>query len=204
MKRLFFILPIVFPLIIVAQNGCNFFDFRKIEIEKTNLNTTQSDFGPAFVNDELWFSAFTDEEIKKLSKGDNKDIFYNLFNLKIDAEGNIAGFKNVQFEAISAGYHAGPVSYCEKSEELFVTLSNFNNPEIRNNVYKKADIRLKIIITKKINGVWTVTEEFPFNNPAWSAGHPSISITGDTLFFASNKPNSGFGKSDIYMSVRKD
>jgi len=24
------------------------------------------------------------------------------------------------------------------------------------------------------------------------------------LFFASNKPNSGFGESDIYMSIRKD
>jgi outer membrane protein OmpA-like peptidoglycan-associated protein len=35
-------------------------------------------------------------------------------------------------------------------------------------------------------------------------GHPSISETGDKLFFASNKPNSGFGESDIYMSVRRD
>ncbi|MCA1758281.1 MAG: OmpA family protein, partial [Bacteroidales bacterium] len=50
----------------------------------------------------------------------------------------------------------------------------------------------------------TLTEELPFNNPAYSVGHPSISITGDTLFYASNKPNSGFGESDIYMSVRKD
>jgi len=204
MKRIFFFCLAVFPMFIAAQNGCNFFEFRKVEVEKTTMNTTQSDFGPAFVNDELWFSAFTDEEIGKLSKGDNKDIFYNLYSVKIDKDGNATGSKNVQFEAISAGYHAGPVSYCEKTQELFVTLSNFDNPEVKNNVYQKADIRLKIIITKRINGVWTVTEEFPFNNPAWSVGHPSISVTGDTLFFASNKPNSGFGESDIYMSVRKD
>jgi len=204
MEKLFFFWLVVFPIFITAQNRCNFFEYRKLEIEKTNLNTTQSDFGPAFVSDELWFSAFTDEEIKKLSKGENKDIFYNLFSVKMDSEGNASVSKNIQFEAISAGYHAGPVSYCEKTKELFVTLSNFDNPEIRNNVYKKADIRLKIIITKKINGVWTVTEEFPFNDPTYSVGHPSISVTGDTLFFASNKPNSGFGESDIYMSVRKD
>jgi outer membrane protein OmpA-like peptidoglycan-associated protein len=204
MKKIVLILMLTFPMLLTAQNGCNFFEFRKIDIEKTALNTTQSDFGPAFVNDELWFSAFTDEEIKKLSKGDDKDIFYNLYSVKMDNEGNASGFKNVQFEAISAGYHAGPVSYCEKTKELFVTLSNFDNPEIRNNVYKKADIRLKIIITKKINGEWTVTEEFPFNDPRYSVGHPSISITGDTLFFASNKPNTGFGESDIYLSVRKD
>ncbi len=202
MKKLFFLIPVIFPMLLSAQYGCNFFEFRKIDIEKTTLNTTQSDFGPAFVNDELWFSAFTNEEIKRLSKGDNKDIFYNLYNIKTNDKGNVSGSKSVQFEVISAGFHAGPVSYCEKTQELFVTLSNFDNPEIKNNVYQKADIRLKIIITKKINGVWTVTEEFPFNNPAWSVGHPSISVTGDTLFFASNKPNSGFGESDIYMSVR--
>ncbi len=204
MKRLLVLLFFVLPVIGKSQSGCNFFDFRKLKIEKTNLNTSQSDFGPAFVNDELWFSAFTNEEIKKLSKGDNKDIFYNLFNVKIDGEGNIAGNKNIQFEAISAGYHAGPVSYCNKTQELFVTLSNFDNPEVKNNVYQKADIRLKIITAKNFSGIWKVTEEFPFNNPSYSVGHPAISTTGDTLFFASNKPNSGFGESDIYMSVRSN
>ena len=202
MKRLLFLIPIIFPLLLSAQNGCNFFDFRKIEIEKTTLNTTQSDFGPSFVNNELWLSAFTDEEIKKLSKGDDKDIFYNLYSLNTGEDGIVTGSKKIEFEAISAGFHAGPVSYCNKTQELFVTLSNFDNPDVKNKVYQKADIRLKIIITKKINGVWTVTEEFPFNNPGWSVGHPAVSVTGDTLFFASNKPGSGFGESDIYMSVR--
>jgi len=204
MKKVIIFLLALYPLINNAQNGCNFFEFRKLEIVKTDLNTAQSDFGPSFVNDELWFSAFTDEEIKKLSKGDNDNIFYNLFNSKTDDEGNIKGSKNVQFEAISKGFHAGPVSYCDKTKELFVTLSNFDNPDVKNNVYQKSDIRLKIIIAKKNNGTWEVTEEFPFNNPAYSVGHPSVSTTGDTLFFASNKPNSGFGESDIYMSVRKD
>jgi outer membrane protein OmpA-like peptidoglycan-associated protein len=204
MKKTILSLLLVFPLLVSAQNGCNFFDFRKLEIERVNLNTTQSDFGPSFVEDELWFSAFTDEEIRRLAKGDNKDIFYNLYNVKTDIEGNVTGTKNVQFETISAGYHAGPVSYCEKTQELFVTLSNFDNPEISNNVYQKAEIRLKIIITKKINGIWTVTEEFPYNNPLYSVGHPAISVTGDTLFYASNKPDSGYGESDIYMSVRKN
>jgi outer membrane protein OmpA-like peptidoglycan-associated protein len=204
MKKTIFFLMFTFPILLNAQNGCNFFEFRKLEIEKTTINTPQSDFGPAFVNDELWLSAFTNEEIVKLSKGEDKDVFYNLYSFGVDNEGNVSGSKSVQFEDISAGYHAGPVSWCSNTQELFVTLSNFKNPEIKNKVYRKADIRLKIIVTKKINGVWTLTEEFPFNNPAWSVGHPSISVTGDTLFYSSNKPDSGFGESDIYMSVRKD
>jgi len=68
MKKMFFSLLAVFPIIINAQSRCDFFEYRKLEIEKTNINTTQSDFGPAFVNNELWFSAFTNEEIKKIIK----------------------------------------------------------------------------------------------------------------------------------------
>lgn len=195
---------IAFPVHLFGQNGCNFFDNRKTEIEKTNLNSVQSDFGPAFVDDELWFSAFTDEEIAKLSAGKTKGVFYNLYSSKVDADGNIVGLKQGQLEKISAGYHAGPVSYCEKTKELFVTINNYESPEIRNKVYRKADIRLKIIIAEKAGGVWTLKEELPFNDSTYSVGHPSISVTGDSLFFASNKPNSGFGGSDIYMSVRKD
>ena len=204
MKKIILILLLAFPVHLFGQNGCNFFDFRRLEIEKTNLNTTQSDFGPAFVNDELWFSAFTNEEIAKLSEGKTKGVFYNLFSSKTDNEGNVTGSKNVQFETLSAGYHAGPVSWCDKTKELFVTVNNYENPEIRNKVYRKADIRLKIIIAEKVDGTWKLKEELPFNDSTYSVGHPAISVTGDTLFFASNKPDSGFGGSDIYMSVRND
>lgn len=204
MKKIMILLLGVLPMFLAAQNNCDFFEHRKIQIEKTKLNTSQSDFGPAFAAGELWFSGYTGEEISKLEKGESKGIFYNLFNVKVDSEGNTNGEKNSQFEKISEGYHAGPVSFCDKTQELFVTLSNFENPDIRNKVYRKADVRLKIIIVKKVGGEWTLTEEFPFNNPTYSVGHPAISVTGDTLIYASNKPDSGFGETDLYMSVRKN
>ena len=201
MKKFVFFILLAFPMFLSAQNGCSFFEFRKIKIEKTGLNTTQSDFGPAFVADELWYSAFTQEEINKLSAGENKGVFYNLYSTKTDIEGNSETGKNVQFEEISAGYHAGPVSYCDKTGELFVTLSNFDNPDIRNKVYRKADIRLKLITAKKVDGIWKVVEQFPYNDSIYSVGQPAISESGDTLFFASNMPG-GKGLTDIYMSVR--
>jgi len=204
MKKIVLLLLATYPMFLAGQDGCNFFEHRNLEIEKTNLNTTQSDFGPSFVSDELWFSAFTDEEIQKLSKGESKKIFYNLFSAKIDNVGNVSGSKNLQLEELSAGYHAGPVSYCDNTKELFVTINNFESPDIRNKVYKKADIRLKIIIAQKVDGIWKLKEELPFNDSTYSVGHPAISVTGDTLFFSSNKSNTGFGGSDIYMSVRKN
>jgi outer membrane protein OmpA-like peptidoglycan-associated protein len=204
MKKIVLFMLGAFPMFLAGQNGCNFFDHRKLKIEKTSFNTSQSEFGPSFVNDELWYSAFTDEEIEKLSKGETKKIFYNLYNIKVDKEGNVSGSKNLQLEELSSGYHAGPVSYCDNTNELFITINNFESPDIRNKVYRKADIRLKIIIAQKVDGIWKLKEELPFNDSTYSVGHPAISITGDTLFFVSNKPNSGFGESDIYMSVRTE
>lgn len=204
MKKIMFLLLGTLPMFLTAQNSCNFFEYRKMQIDTTNINTSQSDFGPAIVNNQLWYSAYTTEEIQKLSRGETKGVFYNLYESGIDSNGNLNMQKNSVFENISAGYHAGPVSYCPKTGELFATLSNYNNPEIRNKVYRKADIRLKIVIAKMMNGEWKLVEEFPFNDSTYSVGHPAISISGDTLFFASNKPNSGSGATDIYMSVRNN
>ncbi len=204
MRRLVLLFMAITPMLLSAQNGCDFFEFREIEIEKTDINTTQSDFGPAFVDGELWLSAFSNEEIEKLSKGKSKKTYYNLFSIATDEFGHVTGSKKVEFEDISAGYHAGPVSYCDKTKELFVTINNYENPEVRNKVYQKADIRLKIIIAQKENNIWKVKEEIPFNDSAYSVGHPAISVTGDTLFFASDKPTGGFGGSDIYMTIRKN
>lgn len=204
MKKVILIVFAVIPFLNMAQNDCNFFDHTIIKVEKTQINTSASDFGPSFVNDQLFYSAFTNEEIDQLSRGISKDIFYNVFSSTIDAEGNVKEGKTGLMDDISQGYHSGPVSYCAKTGELFVTLSNFENPDIKNKVYQKANIRLKIIVVKKEGNNWKLINELPFNNPTYSVGHPAISATGDTLIFASNVPDKGEGETDLYMSVRKN
>ncbi|WP_297089735.1 OmpA family protein [uncultured Draconibacterium sp.] len=203
MKRVLLFIIAFVPMMAFAQQKCVYFEKKvKLETEKTELNTSQSDFGPAFVQNELWYSAFTAEEIEKLNSGTDKEIFYNLYATPTDSKGNVKDGKAVQLAEASENYHAGPVSYCQATGELFVTLSNFENPDVRNKVYQKADIRLKIIIAKEVNGQWQKTGELPFNNPKYSVGHPSITVSGDTLYFVSDIPGKGLGGTDIYMSVR--
>ncbi len=203
MKKLILLLLGTIPIIISAQNNCDFFKYRNITIDKTEINTEQSDFGPAIVKNELWYSAYSDDAIRKLSRGSSRGVFYNLFQSNIDAQGNVDKQRNLKFAELSAGYHIGPVSYCGSTGELFVTLNNVENPDVKNKVYRKANFRLKIAIAKVVNGEWQFTEDFQFNNSNYSVGHPAVSLTGDTLFFSSSKPNSGYGSTDIYMSIRK-
>lgn len=203
MKRALVILLGIIPFVLFAQQKCIYFEkMVELEVEKTEVNTSHSDFGPAFVQDELWFSAYTKEEIRKLNRGIERKIYYNLFKTKLDEGGNVVGDKIITLEEESEGYHVSSVSFCEATGELFVTLSNFEDPDIKNRVFQKANIGLKIIIAKKQNGVWKKTGELPFNNPKYSVGHPAVSVTGDTLYFTSNIPGKGQGGADIYMATR--
>ncbi len=186
-----------------SQNS-GFLDNAVIKIEKTNINSAASDFGPAFVGGELWFSAFTDAEISLIRQGKMKEVFYNLYSVPLDGKGNISGNKVIRLEDVSSGYHAGPVSYCKKTDELFVTLSNFENPAIERVVFRKASIPLKIIILKRSGNSWINAGEMPFNSSAYSVGHPAVSVSGDTLIFTSDIPGKGRGGTDIYMSVRRN
>lgn len=203
MKRTLPILLVIFSWLGYSQNR-DFLDSPEIKIEKTNINSTASDFGPSYVADELWFSAFTDVDINKIRQGKGKEVYYNLFSVPLDGKGNIRGSKAIRLEDISAGYHAGPVSYCEKTGELFVTLSNFKDPAIERVVFRKANIPLKIVILKRSGSSWTAAGEMPFNSSFYSVGHPAISVTGDTLIFASDISGKGSGGADLYMSVRRN
>ena len=121
MKRTLLILLMgIIPFGLMAQLNQNFPENVTLRVEKTGINTQASDFGPAFVENELWFSAFTAEEISRLNQGKSNDVFYNLFASPVDEKGNLRGGKNMKLQEISAGYHAGPVSWCEATNELFL------------------------------------------------------------------------------------
>ncbi len=204
MKRVFLIiicLPIYWTM---AQNTGIFPENVTIRVDKTGVNTTASDFGPEFVENELWFSAFSEEGIARMQPGRTEKVFYKLYSAPVDADGEIRGVRSIRLPEISAGYHAGPVSWCRATHELYMTLSNFENPEIRNVVFRKANIPLKIILLKKSGNSWAKAGELPFNSSSYSVGHPAVSPTGDTLFFTSDIPGKGRGGADLYMAVRKD
>lgn len=205
MKKVLLLLIGIIPMLLSAQNDCVYFDkMVKITIEKTDINTSQSDFGAAFVENELFYSAYNDEKIEKLDQGKTKKIYYDSYTAAIDDLGNIKGNRFGKLSDIGKGYHVGPASLCEKTGELFVTINNYDNPAqlSTNRAYQKEDLKLKVIIMKKNGGEWERVADLPFNSPDYSVGHPTVTVTGDTLYFASDIPGKGFGGTDIYMTIR--
>ena len=178
------------------------FDLSTVKVSEISVNTIRSDFGPAVIGDSLYFSSFRDEVIDKPDKQLKVKEFYDLFNAGIDQYGNVISGRKAVEEFITR-FHDGPVSWCAKTGELFITQSNYVDPSVRYKPFRSEDIKLRIVISKKVNNKWTVVEEFPYNNADYSIGQPAINETGDTLYFASDMPG-GFGATDIYMSVRKN
>jgi outer membrane protein OmpA-like peptidoglycan-associated protein len=201
MKKSMLILLAMLPICLMAQV---FYENTTLQVEKISSNTSWSDFGPSFVEDELFFSGFMPEDMNKLKQGRSKNVYYKLFSSSLDDEGHYGGGRILVSEQASSGYHAGPVSYCKKTGELFVTLSNYENAEVKNIVFQKKNIPLKIVILKNTGNGWSLTDELPFNSSSYSTGHPAISVTGDTLIFASNIPGKGNGGTDLYMTIRKN
>ena len=204
MKRTFILVSILISYLIgnsqPAKNGL--FDQSSVKVSEIRSNTIRSDFGPAVIGDSIYFSSFRDEVIDKSDKELKEKEFYDLYKAAIDVYGNVVSDRQPLEEFITR-FHDGPVSWCAKTGELFVTQSNYVNPLIKYQPFRSEEIKLRIVVAKKIKDKWIVVEEFPFNNPAYSVGHPAISTSGDTLVFTSDMPG-GFGSTDLYSSTRKN
>jgi outer membrane protein OmpA-like peptidoglycan-associated protein len=199
---LIFITIMVSFLTVNSQSAkTGLFDLSSVKMSEINTNTVRSDFGPAVIGDSVYFSSFRDEIINKSDKQLRKREFYDLYSARIDESGDVISDRKVLGGFITR-YHDGPVSWCPETGELFVTRSNYVDPLVEYKPFRNENIKLRIVMAKMIDGKWTAVEEFPYNNAAYSVGHPAINQSGDTLYFVSDMPG-GFGETDIYMSVRR-
>jgi len=206
-QYILFFLPTVFLLITKAFSqtpSSDFFEMNNFEIAHVGFNTPASDFGPSFVGDELWFSAYPTKQLRKASEGKLKGVYYKIFKTAINESGFTLYEPRIQVPDFKTPYHEGSVAYCEKTGELFVTLSNIVNIDVESEglIEKKQKVRLRLVSYKKTNEEWSLNEEMPFNDKIYSVGQPSISLTGDTLFFASDYKGLTKGGTDIFMVTR--
>ncbi len=203
MKRTFILVSILISYLIgnsqPAKTGL--FDLSSVKVSEITSNTIRSDFGVAVIGDSIYFSSFRDDVIEKSDKELKDKEFYDLYKAAIDIYGNVVSERQPLEEFITR-FHDGPVSWCAKTKELFVTQSNYVNPLVKYQPFRSEEIKLRIVVAKKIQDRWIVVEEFPFNNAEYSVGQPAINVSGDTLVFTSDMPG-GFGLTDLYLSTRK-
>lgn len=196
-----FLLVATFILITLGSMAQKlFFDAVNMTIDTLNINTPYSDFGPAIIEDELVFLSFSEQDGKK-SDNQNK-VFYDLYTVGLNAFGEVMTDRK-RMSTLVSKYHEGPLTYCEATGELFLTQSNWQDPQEENIVFVKKNIRLGIVIYEKSGDTFQLKDRLPFNSSEYSVAHPAVSPSGDTLIFVSDMPG-GSGQTDLYYSVRNN
>lgn len=170
------------------------------------INTEFSEFGATFLNnEELVFSSSRQGSTKALISFDGGGDIHrlDLYNIKVNEieTKEIKKTRLVNFKEINTPLHEGPACFSGDGKELYFTKTVKGKRDKETNEILGT---LQIFYScKDTNGKWSLPKSaLSFNSQDYSVGHPSLSRDGQTLFFMSDKPG-GFGKTDIYYSVKQ-
>lgn len=167
-----------------------------------SINSTASDFGPAFYANGFTFASdrgktLIDEEdygwtgrnyIKLLfAKPENTGDFFGNFRTP--------ALLNKKF---NLSYHDGPAIFAGDSLAMFTRTTRDRKSKKIGNI--KTNL-LKIYFAERKIGNWDKPKPFFLNSREYSIGHPALSPDGKILYFASDMPG-GQGGVDIWMCNR--
>lgn len=155
------------------------------------VNSTSADYGPSLNinNDLLVFTSKRKKVDETITFREDEDIFYS----RKDPYGTWSKAKPI--EKINTHFNEG--SPCLSSDGKTMIFSRCFAPD----GFGHCDL---YIATLDEDSVWSKPENLGsnINSVSWDS-HPSLSHSGDTLYFASDRLG-GFGLSDIYYATRNE
>lgn len=165
------------------------------KVTTTTLNSTASDFAPAFFKDNLVFaSARTDIKKASVQAGWTGDAQNRVFMASLDKSGAL-GTPKILHADIRSAYNEGPLAYSPDNKIVIFTKNNFVDGTRH---IPSSGMQLSLFFAEvDENGDWSDPKPFPHNGTGYSTGFPSFSPDGNTLYFASDRPD-GFGGYDLY------
>lgn len=152
------------------------------------VNSSKADYGPTIGNIDtlLLFTSKRNSHAQSVDRKFDEDIF---FTTRIGEQwGEAQEFKN-----INTRYNEGSACLSKDGKKLY--FARCNSPDSHGNCDIFEAERSETNTWTNVKNLGTV-----INTPAWDS-HPSLSHSGDTLFFASDRIG-GFGMADIYYSVK--
>lgn len=152
------------------------------------VNSLKADYGPTIGNVDtvLLFTSKRTLHTQTLERRYDEDLFYSVqeFDLWMDA---------VPFKNINTSYNEGSACLSKDGKQLF--FARCDSPDSKGS----CDI---FVADRKEDNSWGNVRNLGDNiNTLFWDSHPSLSHTGDTLFFSSDRKG-GFGMTDIYYSIR--
>lgn len=113
--------------------------------------------------------------------------------------------KPLEAFALITGYtsdagNVGPVSYSPDGTQVVFTRNNFTSGT---RMVPEAGLSLNLFIADvNQQGTWTNARPLPFNGTDFSTGFGTFSNDGNSIYFASDRPE-GYGGYDVYRANRR-
>lgn len=167
-----------------------------VQLEKASINTSSSDFGASFYQNNIVFaSTGIGTKGDKIAKW-NDQPYTDLFIAPIDENGRLTSAMALQGD-VNTKYHESTPTFTKDGKTMYFTRNNFIDGKKQKD--KNKTLKLKLYrATKSENNKWEHIVELPFNNKNYSMAHPALSNDEKKLYFSSELPGS-IGMSDIYF-----
>lgn len=168
-----------------------------IENEKA-VNGKGLEFSPTFYEDGIVFISTNTAGLKKETDASLKLPAMSILRSRRDSEGKL-GTPEPFSKEISSVYHEGPVCFDRTAETVFFSTNVVIGG--KDKLDKRGTQRMRLYYSKKTGETWGEPMPLPFNTNEFDDCHPAVSIDGDKLYFASNRPG-GTGGMDLYVSYK--
>ncbi len=173
-------------------------DSLKISVDTLSINSSVAEFAPAYFKDGIVFSSARSEgPLRKKYHWDNSH-FLNLYISPVLTKTQL-GSPQVFEKDLNTRHHEGPAMFYGQYKKMILNRNQTVTVEGREDVFERK-LALYDVYLDEGKNTWKATP-LPFNDPAYSFAHPSISEDGSTLYFISDMPG-GYGGTDIYRVVR--
>lgn len=176
-------------------------DFKIIPFE---FNSEFDDFGPSIYNDGILFSSSRgDADLIRASYERNNQPFLDIYFSKLKKKANPTfSLPTLMRGDLNTRFHEGSCSWDSVRNVVYFTRNNFSKG--KKIVDAKGIMQLKIFSAEvNSSGAWEYEAEFPFNNDAYSVGHPAVVPGENWIVFASDQPG-GFGGTDLYLAKQTE
>ncbi len=170
----------------------------KFDIFPLSINSENSEYAPSFNNQNqiVFASSRTKKTNNSKIHGWNRMPFLDLFSSNIKKD-TISLDEPIKLKGkINTKFHESSTSFSKDGKTVYFSRNNFTNNKIGTS--KKGVVLLKLYSANFIDGKWTNIQELPFCSDNYSVSHPSLSLDGKKLYFASDMPGT-IGKSDLFV-----
>ena len=164
-----------------------------IELINLEFNTELSDFGTAEYENGIVFASARGGGRKYRW---NEQPYLDLYFVEKTDDGTFGEVKEIDGK-INTKFHESSVAYTPNDEYMYFTRNNYYNRRYKED--NNGINRLKLYrATKNEDGSWGEIYSIHFNSDDYSVAHPTISLDGKKLYFASDMPGT-YGQSDIFV-----